>query len=90
MFWDSGASKGWKKAKMAKPTTKIMSIMVNWKYALRAKANTCAEANAKVCINTMLSQNQNLLLQADSRHIYRLNVLHHFAGTDKLLQNNSW
>ena len=53
---------------MAKPTTKIMSIIVNWKYVLRAKANTCAEANAKVCIKTMLSQNQNLLLQAHSRH----------------------
>jgi len=70
VFWDSGASKGWKKAKMAKPTTKIMSIIVNWKYALRAKANTCAEANAKVCINTMLSQNQNLLLQVLLHAIY--------------------
>jgi len=53
---------------MAKPTTKIMSMIVSWKYALRARANTCAEASAMVCINTMLSQNQNLLLQADSRH----------------------
>lgn len=60
VVWDREALKGREWDRTASPSTISVSMMVSWKYASRETASTCAEASARVCHSTTLSQNQYL------------------------------